>query len=95
MAIPTLDELKTLDYALGGELPFCEGPAKSDVYGDLMTLDYAFGGELPYCTNFGSGTATINSNILKIAGVAQASILKVAGIANASMGFCAGVDNIV
>lgn len=47
MALPTSQDLDSLDYAFWGE-PFNEGTGKSSI--DLDTLDYAFWGE-PFNAN--------------------------------------------
>ena len=51
MALPTPDNLKTMDYAFQGQ-PFVDVPAKDAV--DIETMDYAFQGQ-PFVRNYAAG----------------------------------------
>lgn len=57
MALPTPDNLKTMDYAYLGA-PFVDIPAKSSI--DLKTMDYAFLAQ-PFVSNYGSAPAPIDT----------------------------------
>jgi len=50
MALPTPDNLKTMDYAYQGQ-PFVDVPAKDAV--DLKTMDYAYRAQ-PFVRNYGT-----------------------------------------
>lgn len=51
MALPTPDDLKTMDYAFRGE-PFVDVPSQSSI--DLGTMDYAFRAQ-PFVRNYSGG----------------------------------------
>jgi hypothetical protein len=60
MALPTPDNLKTMDYAFQGQ-PFVDVPAKDSI--DLKTMDYSFQGQ-PFVRNYTSVSATVVQDLI-------------------------------
>jgi hypothetical protein len=84
MALPTPDNLKTMDYGYQGQ-PFVDVPAKSTI--NLDTMDIAYLAQ-PFVRNPGVAVVgwpnnymgVLNANISKIDNVTKANIAKVCGV---------------
>ena len=61
MALPTPDNLKTMDYAHQGQ-PFVDVPAKDAV--DIKTMDYAYKAQ-PFVRNYGEAPPSYNPAIAR------------------------------
>lgn len=82
MALPTPDNLKTMNYAYRAQ-PFVDIPAKSTI--DLKTMDIAYQAQ-PFVRNYGVAgwphnyMGVANTNISNIDQVTKANISKVCGV---------------